>query len=188
VCGTLISPLAGFLLDRYGRKLNGTCSVLGLAGGFAVLWLRGIDFEWFVGGCLIIGVGDGFSSGLLMSLGGDAVSKVKEPGPFLGLYKLLNEIGSILGPLIAGLVVQFADARIAAATFMGVGLLAATWMLLLVTESAPNRQKEKTKDTAVRSVPTTASPADEEQADTAVLEEVFLVQAEVVDGDRRASG
>lgn len=89
---------AGKLMDRRGRQwvaipstaIMGTALLLiPLTGGFTGLLLAGI----------LIGFGNGVSSGLVMTLGGD-FSPDRGRGQFLGLWRFMADAGSTGGPLL----------------------------------------------------------------------------------------
>ena len=89
---------AGKLMDRRGRQwvaipstaIMGTALLLiPLTGGFAGLLLAGI----------LIGFGNGVSSGLVMTLGAD-FSPDRGRGQFLGLWRFMADAGSTGGPLL----------------------------------------------------------------------------------------
>lgn len=89
---------AGKLMDRRGRQwvaipstaIMGTALLLiPLTGGFTGLLLAGI----------LIGFGNGVSSGLVMTLGAD-FSPDRGRGQFLGLWRFMADAGSTGGPLL----------------------------------------------------------------------------------------
>lgn len=89
---------AGKLMDRRGRQwvaipstaIMGTALLLiPLTGGFIGLLLAGI----------LIGFGNGISSGLVMTLGAD-FSPDRGRGQFLGLWRFMADAGSTGGPLL----------------------------------------------------------------------------------------
>jgi MFS family permease len=89
---------AGKLMDRRGRQwvaipstaIMGTALLLiPLTGGFTGLLLAGI----------LIGFGNGVSSGLVMTLGAD-FSPDRGRGQFLGLWRFMADAGSTGGPML----------------------------------------------------------------------------------------
>lgn len=89
---------AGKLMDRRGRQwvaipstaIMGTALLLiPLTGGFTGLLLAG----------MLIGFGNGISSGLVMTLGAD-FSPDRGRGQFLGLWRFMADAGSTGGPLL----------------------------------------------------------------------------------------
>lgn len=98
---------AGKLMDRRGRQwvaipstaIMGTALLLiPLAGGFTGLLLAGI----------LIGFGNGVSSGLVMTLGAD-FSPDRGRGQFLGLWRFMADAGSTGGPLLLSGVTALAS-------------------------------------------------------------------------------
>jgi MFS family permease len=126
----------GLIMDRFGRKFAivpsffvqgvGLC-LIPLAGGFASLAA--------VAG--LIGFGNGLGSGTMMTLGAD-LAPASSRGEFLGIWRLIGDLGFMSGPLLAGLVAG-ALALPAAALVMGSsGLAAALVFTFLVPETARN--------------------------------------------------
>ena len=54
---------------------------------------------------LISGVGNGFGTGIVMTLGVD-YSSVRNRGEFLGVWRFLGDSGSAIGPFIIGLAAE----------------------------------------------------------------------------------
>ncbi|MEU4154881.1 MFS transporter [Actinoplanes sp. NPDC026670] len=114
---------AGKLMDRYGRRAAAVpaMTILGLAhlllpfaGGAAGLTLVGV----------LMGLGNGLSAGLVMTLGADA-SPSSGRAEFLGAWRLCSDIGQGGGPLLIGAITAAATLATAAITVGGSGLLAA---------------------------------------------------------------
>ncbi|WP_433794645.1 MFS transporter [Actinoplanes sp. CA-252034] len=114
---------AGKLMDRYGRRaaavpamtlLGVAHALLPLAGGVVGLTLVG----------LLMGLGNGLSAGLVMTLGADA-SPSSGRAEFLGAWRLCSDLGQGGGPLLIGAITAAATLSAAAITVGGSGLLAA---------------------------------------------------------------
>ena len=93
---------AGKIMDHYGRLWVALpCSIL-LA--VSLLALPATDgFLSFVLVCMLMGFGNGIGSGIVMTLGADASPPVGRT-QFLGLWRLIADIGTSAGPfLLAGL-------------------------------------------------------------------------------------
>ncbi len=89
---------AGKVMDRFGRNWVGIPSMLVM--GVALLALP------FTGGAvsltvvaMLLGLGNGMGSGILMTLGSDA-SPAHGRAQFLGLWRVLQDTGAMLGPLV----------------------------------------------------------------------------------------
>ena len=79
----------------------------------------------------VIGFGNGFGSGIVMTMGADLSPDVGRSS-FLGLWQSINQVGSTVGPFaVAALVAAFGVASSAWVTGV-VSLLGAVWFLVTV--------------------------------------------------------
>jgi MFS family permease len=117
---------AGRLMDRRGRRwaavpamtlLGLAHALLPLTGGLTGLMLAG----------LLMGVGNGLSAGLVMTVGAD-VSPAVGRAQFLGAWRVCADLGIGGGPLLIGAVTAAASLTAAALVMGGAGL-AAAWLL-----------------------------------------------------------
>lgn len=95
-------PLAGVLMDRWGRKYAIVpcfaiqalgMALVPLAGGFAGLALAGA----------VIGFGNGIGSGTMMTLASDLAPR-DTMGEFLGVWRLIGDAGGMGGPVAVGAI------------------------------------------------------------------------------------
>lgn len=96
----LMFPPAGLVMDRLGRRYAAAPATLLLAVGLAATPLTQSFAALLVVG-LIGAVGNGLGSGINMTYGAD-LAPAGRTGPFLGLWRLISDAGSVLGPTIAG--------------------------------------------------------------------------------------
>ena len=89
---------AGKVMDRYGRLWTGIPSMVLLTAGFLLLPLT-TDLTGLAWAAVLIGLGNGVGAGILMTLGSDASPPGVRP-QFLGVWHLLQDSGSALGPLV----------------------------------------------------------------------------------------
>lgn len=117
---------AGRLMDRRGRRWAAVpaMSLLGLA--HALLPLAGGAVGLTVV-ALLMGLGNGLSAGLVMTIGAD-VSPAVGRAEFLGAWQICNHVGMGGGPVLIGAVTAAASLTAAALTVAGAGLLAAGLM------------------------------------------------------------
>lgn len=124
---------AGLLMDRFGRKVASVPSfaVMGLgvalipfADGFRGLLLAG----------MVIGLGNGLGSGAMMTLGAD-LAPPRATGEFLGIWRLIGDVGASAGPLAVGVVAGALGLVGGAYALAGVGLLASLTIAVLVRET-----------------------------------------------------
>ena len=89
---------AGKVMDLRGRMWTAVPSMLVLALGFVLLPLTSTvaGLTWVA---LLIGLGNGMGSGILMTLGAD-VAPAAARAQFLGIWRLFQDAGSAGGPLV----------------------------------------------------------------------------------------
>ncbi len=119
---------AGMIMDRWGRRFA-TVPSFGLQGiGLALIPLTG-SFAGLLSAGLLIGVGNGLSSGTMMTIGADLAPEDAR-GEFLGLWRLVGDAGAMAGPLAAGAVADLltlsATALVAAVGGLGAALIFAS--------------------------------------------------------------
>ena len=93
---------AGMVMDRLGRRYASVPATLLLAVGLAATPLAQ-SFAALLAVGLIGAIGNGLGSGINMTYGAD-LAPAGRSGQFLGLWRLISDIGSVLGPTIAGAV------------------------------------------------------------------------------------
>jgi MFS family permease len=93
---------AGRVMDRKGRRWVAVPSML-IMGSALVLMPLTAGFGTLLLAALLLGFGNGIGSGMIMTLGADYAPAVGRPA-FLGIWRLLSDIGSCGGPvLLSGL-------------------------------------------------------------------------------------
>jgi MFS family permease len=148
VCGVCMFPFSGIIMDRFGRRVNGSISLLIFGCGLVLLGFAR-TFDSFVAAAALCGLGNGFSSGLVMTLGGDLANLFDDEenrGPFLGVYKLVCDIGGVSGPLIAGVVTNVFDTSISSFLFAIFAIVALLWLRCVVKETRPKKTTTATKE------------------------------------------
>ena len=125
--------VAGWLMDRLGRKFA-------IVPCFAIqaLGMALIPFTSSFGGLLLaamlIGIGNGLGAGTMMTLGSD-LSPVDSRGEFLGLWRLIGDMGHTGAPLAVGAVADLLALSSAVWVIAASGLAAASIFLLFVPET-----------------------------------------------------
>jgi MFS family permease len=89
---------AGKLMDRKGRQFVAVPSTLIMGTALLLIPLTG-SFMGLLLAALLIGFGNGISSGLVMTLGAD-FSPDRGRGQFLGLWRFMADAGSTGGPVL----------------------------------------------------------------------------------------
>jgi MFS family permease len=124
---------SGSVMDRWGRKWTAVPCATTLAIAFIILPLTH-DFTTFVAIALISGVGNGMGAGINMTLGAD-FSPSAGRGEFLGVWRLVSDIGQAGGPVVISLLTGFGSLAAASVATGGIGLVGAAIMVLLVPET-----------------------------------------------------
>ena len=97
---------AGKLMDRKGRQFVAVPSTLLMGVALLLIPLTG-SFMGLLLAALLIGFGNGISSGLVMTLGAD-FSPDRGRGQFLGLWRFMADAGSTAGPVLLSAVTAVA--------------------------------------------------------------------------------
>jgi MFS family permease len=128
---------AGLIMDRLGRKFSSVpCFALqGL--GMMLVPLAGSATGLIIAAS-IMGIGNGLGSGAMLTLGAD-LAPPEERGEFLGVWRLIGDIGSSGGPLVVGAVADLFVLPIAAVVMATAGLVSAAILLLKVPETLQKR-------------------------------------------------
>jgi MFS family permease len=113
---------AGLVMDRWGRKYAIVPSFVVQAAGMALLPLTGgVAGLLFAAG--LVSFGNGLSSGSMMTLGSD-LAPPDARGEFMGVWRLMGDIGIMGSPLLIGGVAGLLTIQAAGWVIAGVGLLA----------------------------------------------------------------
>lgn len=124
---------AGMILDHLGRKFAAVPCMLVLATSLALM-PGATDFQGLLLVALLAGLGNGFGTGIVMTLGSD-LSPLEGRGEFLGVWRLVGDIGTASGPFFIGTIAEVLTLASACAITAGVGLLGALVMIFKVRET-----------------------------------------------------
>jgi MFS family permease len=124
---------AGLIMDRLGRKYAIVPSFLLQATGMAAVpFTQGM--LGLIAAATLIGFGNGLGSGSMMTLGADLAPQ-ESRGEFLGVWRLIGDVGSSSGPLIVGGIADLVALPTATLMMSGAGLIAALIFYFLVPET-----------------------------------------------------
>lgn len=124
---------AGFVMDRYGRKFASVPSFAIMALGILLVPFA-TSFWALAAAGIVIGLGNGLGSGSMMTLGAD-LSPPGATGEFLGVWRLIGDFGSVMGPLAVGVVADQLGLKNSAYVLAAAGLTSSLILLLLVKET-----------------------------------------------------
>ena len=133
---------SGQIMDRWGRLWAALPSMVLMSGAFL-----GLAFThdlptatgWFIAAAVVIGIGNGLSSGILMTLGAD-VAPPADPAPFLGSWRTLTDAGGAAAPLIVSAVTAVASLSLATGIIGVLGLAGAVGFAVYVPRYVPHRR------------------------------------------------
>jgi MFS transporter, ACDE family, multidrug resistance protein len=127
--GIVMAPIAGFLADRYGRRvvLTTCLAIFGVFGGLAAL---APTFEMLLVARFLQGVGSAALVNLAVVLIGDNWTG-SERTKLIGRNSAILTIGLAAMPLFSGLITEAAGWRVTFGVYtVALGTAAAAWMIL----------------------------------------------------------
>ena len=124
---------AGYLMDRFGRKVASVPSFAVMGFGVALIPFA-TDFGSLLVAAIVIGLGNGLGSGAMMTLGAD-MAPPGATGEFLGIWRLIGDSGGAAGPLLVGVVASTFGLVGGTYVLAAVGFAAALTIALLVRET-----------------------------------------------------
>ncbi len=133
VIDSVMFPLVGYVMDRWGRKYTGVPAFLILAAGFALVPVAD-NFGLLMVVGVLVGLGNGLSSGLVLTMGVDFAPK-NNPGEFLGVWRLISDSGGASGPVAIGGVASIFALGTASVLTAGLGGIGAFILLFFVRET-----------------------------------------------------
>ncbi len=131
-------PVAGFIMDRFGRRYAIVPCFFIFATGMAMVPLTGGYVTLLIAG-IVMGLGNGLGSGTMMTTGADLAPR-EGTGEFLSVWRLIGDVGHATGPWIVGGIADMSGLAISAVALAGIGYTAVAIFLWLVPETL-RRQK-----------------------------------------------
>lgn len=132
--------VSGWVMDRFGRLWSVVPSLALMALSFLLLAVtHDVDAAvlWFWIAAMVMALGNGLGSGILMTLGAD-LADPRNPAPFLGAWRLTTDAGGAAAPLLISLLISVASIVWAAGGLTALCVLG-TAMLLRWLPRKPSR-------------------------------------------------
>lgn len=130
---------SGQVMDRFGRLWAALPAMLLMGAGFVALAFTH-DLPdaamWFAMFAAVLGVGNGLSSGILLTLGADVAPKT-EPAAFLGSWRTLTDAGGAVAPLLVSGIAAVSSLAVASGVMGAIGLLGALAFVRWVPRYVP---------------------------------------------------
>lgn len=130
----LLFPVAGFVMDRFGRLFAMVPAFGTIAGGLLMLAAADSTRSVVIAGA-VIGVGNGLSSGTMLTLGSD-LAPDDATGPFLAGLAAMQDGGRVVGPLLVGVIGASAGLGAASVALAVVLVAAVLWLVLVIGETS----------------------------------------------------
>ena len=129
---------AGLILDHIGRKATLIPCMLLLSLSLALLPFTE-QFWTFMLVSLISGIGNGFGTGIFMTLGGDLAPRHGR-SRFLGIWRFIGDSGGVAGPFAVGVVASSFSMITACMAAGGLGLLGVLLAVVFIPEPLRSRR------------------------------------------------
>ena len=130
---------AGYLMDRYGRKIN---AVLGLfLFAVALIAINFVsDFETLLVIAIIFGLGDGVTVGLMMTSTADLAPKECK-SEFISAFKLFVNLPRVIAPIIIGTLCNEVSLLSAALLSAVIALIVMLWVAFVLEDTSAHSIK-----------------------------------------------
>ncbi|NII71343.1 MFS family permease [Microbacterium ulmi] len=132
---------SGQVMDRFGRLWAALPAMILMGAGFLALAFTHDTTQaamWFALFSAVLGVANGLSSGILLTLGADAAPPA-DPAPFLGSWRTLTDAGGAVAPLVVSGVAAVSSLAIATGVMGVVGFVGAAAFIRWVPRFVPRR-------------------------------------------------
>jgi MFS family permease len=130
---------SGQVMDRFGRLWAALPAMVLMGAGFVALAFThdlAQSAMWFALFAAVLGVGNGLSSGILLTLGADAAPKT-DPAPFLGSWRTLTDAGGAIAPLLVSAIAAASTLAVATGVMGAIGFLGAVAFVRWVPRFTP---------------------------------------------------
>ena len=131
---------AGRIMDEFGRKWTAGPCITILAMTLIMLPMVN-SFYGLLSIGLLSGFGNGWGTGVVMTLGSDFAPAGRR-GEFLGVWRLISDLGLAGGPFLVGGLTQISTLVIATYAVAGTGLLGLFILLKYVKETLSSSLRE----------------------------------------------
>ncbi len=129
----LLFPAAGFVMDRFGRLFAMVPAFATIAVGLVMLGVADSTTAVVVAGA-VIGIGNGLSSGTMLTFGSD-LAPADATGPFLAGLAAMQDAGRVVGPLLVGAIGAGAGLGAASIALAVVLVAAVAWLVIVIGET-----------------------------------------------------
>jgi MFS family permease len=151
---------SGKVMDQFGRLWVALPAMLILGGSMIVLPLTHSEVP-LAAVAIVMGVGNGIGSGIMMTLGADAAPAANRTR-FLSIWRVFSDSGNAAGPVVVSLVSGVATLALGVASAGVLGLLSAAALAVWVPRYSPfgtRAAMARAREAAAASVTQSSPPA-----------------------------
>jgi MFS family permease len=141
---TLFYP-TGVIMDRWGRKVAIVPAFFIQVISLGLVPFAG-SFAGLLAAAALGGLGNGLSSGTMMTLGAD-LAPAEAQGEFLGVWRLVGDAGFSGSPIVVGGIADLVTLQSASWIICGIGLVAVAVFAFLVPETLQNAKPPPVRPT-----------------------------------------
>ncbi|MDT0117770.1 MFS transporter [Microbacterium sp. PRF11] len=130
---------SGQVMDRFGRLWAALPAMVLMGSGFLALSFThdlASAAMWYAMFAAVLGVGNGLSSGILLTLGAD-IAPPTDPAAFLGSWRTLTDAGGAVAPLIVSALTAVASLSIGVGAMGLIAVLGAAGFIRWVPRYVP---------------------------------------------------
>ncbi len=130
---------SGQVMDRFGRLWAALPALILMGCGFIALAFTHDSDQaamWYAMFAAVLGVGNGISSGILMTLGADLAPQ-RDPAAFLGSWRTLTDAGGAAAPLLISAITAIFSLALATGVIGVIGLIGAVGFLRWIPRYIP---------------------------------------------------
>lgn len=138
--------VAGWLSDRYGRAASAVPCAMLIGIGLALLPTT-VTFAALMAVGVIVGLGNGLGSGIVMTLGVDN-APAQGRGAFLSLWRMFSLVGHNGASIVVAGVTAVASLAASAVTVGTLAVLGGVWMLRWIPAHDRRRRADDRRSTA----------------------------------------
>jgi MFS family permease len=124
----------GVWIDRHGRKWSAVSSTFVFSVALALLPLV-VGYYSLLAVGLLLGLANGLGTGIVMVMGADLSRDTLHRGQFLGVWRLIGDVGVSVAPLVTGALAGLASLAAASLCVAGLGFAGTLMMMSLVPET-----------------------------------------------------
>ncbi|MFL2664462.1 MAG: MFS transporter [Dehalococcoidia bacterium] len=135
---SLLFPLVGYVMDRWGRKFTGVPAIMTLSIAILLIPLTR-DINGLLLVAILAGLGNGLSTAFILTLGAD-LSPKDNRGEFLGTWRMFADTGASSAPLTIGYMGQIISLTFASSITAIFGLIGTIILIFLVKDTKKNNK------------------------------------------------